>query len=99
MANDLSSKPRLAMTPVDLQAPRKDRLNARWVLLVALVSMTGLGLVLLFLLTLATRNRALYEQNFVWLVSLNASGGASLAAACCSSWRPSSAWSGCCPAC
>ena len=33
--------------------------------------MTGLGLVLLFLLTLATRNRALYEQNFVWLASLN----------------------------
>ncbi len=59
------------MTPVDLQAPRKDRINRRWALLVALVSMTGLGLVLLFLLTLATRNRALYEQNFVWLVSLN----------------------------
>jgi nitrogen fixation/metabolism regulation signal transduction histidine kinase len=59
------------MAPVDLQAPRKDRINTRWALLVSLVSMTGLGLVLLFLLTLATRNRALYEQNFVWLVTLN----------------------------
>ena len=37
----------------------------------ALLFMSGLGLVLLFLLTLATRNRALYEQNFVWLASLN----------------------------
>jgi nitrogen fixation/metabolism regulation signal transduction histidine kinase len=45
--------------------------RARWAVLGALVFMTGLGLVLLFLLTLATRNRALYEQNFVWLASLN----------------------------
>ncbi len=33
--------------------------------------MTGVGMVLLFLLTLATRNRALYEQNFGWLVAIN----------------------------
>ncbi len=33
--------------------------------------MTGVGMVLLFLLTLATRNRALYEQNFAWLVTIN----------------------------
>ncbi|MCW5655214.1 MAG: HAMP domain-containing protein [Hydrogenophaga sp.] len=33
--------------------------------------MTGVGMVLLFLLTLATNNRALYEQNFTWLVAVN----------------------------
>ena len=43
----------------------------RWALLAALVFMTGLGMVLMFLLTLATRNRAFYEQNFAWLVSVN----------------------------
>ena len=43
----------------------------RWAIGAALVFMTGLGMVLLFLLTLATRNRALYEQNFGWLVAIN----------------------------
>jgi nitrogen fixation/metabolism regulation signal transduction histidine kinase len=43
----------------------------RWALLAALVFMTGLGMVLMFLLTLATRNRAFYEQNFGWLVAVN----------------------------
>ncbi len=33
--------------------------------------MAGVGMVLLFLLTLATNNRALYEQNFTWLVGIN----------------------------
>ena len=36
-----------------------------------LVFMTGVTMVLLFLLILATRNRALYEQNFAWLVGVN----------------------------
>ncbi|AOW14990.1 PAS domain-containing sensor histidine kinase [Hydrogenophaga crassostreae] len=57
-----------SVEPVD---PAKRSARARWAVLGALVFMTGLGLVLLFLLTLATRNRALYEQNFVWLASLN----------------------------
>ena len=43
----------------------------RWAMLVALVFMAGLSLVLMFLLTLATRNRAFYEQNFGWLVGVN----------------------------
>ncbi len=43
----------------------------RWAVGAALVFMTGVGMVLLFLLTLATRNRALYEQNFGWLVGIN----------------------------
>jgi nitrogen fixation/metabolism regulation signal transduction histidine kinase len=54
--------------PID---PARRSARARWAVLGALVFMTGLGLVLLFLLTLATRNRVLYEQNFVWLASLN----------------------------
>ncbi|HEX5739377.1 MAG TPA: PAS domain-containing sensor histidine kinase, partial [Hydrogenophaga sp.] len=43
----------------------------RWAVATALVFMTGVGMVLLFLLTVATRNRALYEQNFSWLVGVN----------------------------
>ena len=52
-------------------SPAKRSKQARWAVLGALLFMSGLGLVLLFLLTMATRNRALYEQNFVWLASLN----------------------------
>ncbi len=33
--------------------------------------MTAIGLVLLFLLTLATNNRALYERNYAWLLGVN----------------------------
>ncbi len=43
----------------------------RWAIGAGIVFMTGVGMVLLFLLTLATRNRALYEQNFGWLVGIN----------------------------
>lgn len=43
----------------------------RWALLAGLVFMAGVAMVLLFLLTLATRNRVLYEQNFAWLVGVN----------------------------
>ena len=43
----------------------------RWAVVASLVFMAGVGMVLLFLLTLATRNRALYEQNFAWLVGVN----------------------------
>ena len=50
--------------------PKASR-RRRWALLVALVFMAGLGLVLMFLLTLATRNRAFYEQNFGWLAMVN----------------------------
>lgn len=59
------------MTSIAQTETGKRSARARWVVLASLVFMTGLGLVLLFLLTLATRNRALYEQNFVWLASLN----------------------------
>jgi len=55
----------------DERLQRKQRRSRRWAVIVGLVFTTGLGLVLLFLLTLATRNRVMYEENFTWLVSLN----------------------------
>ena len=50
---------------------RRKTASRRWAVIAALVFMAGLGMVLLFLLTLATRNRTLYEQNFGWLVGVN----------------------------
>jgi nitrogen fixation/metabolism regulation signal transduction histidine kinase len=50
----------------------------RWAVVAGLVFMAGLGMVLLFLLTLATRNRTLYEQNFGWLVAVNSAVAAIL---------------------
>ncbi|MDZ4102519.1 MAG: ATP-binding protein [Hydrogenophaga sp.] len=54
-----------------LSTPRKRPGAVRWAIGAGIVFMTGVGMVLLFLLTLATRNRALYEQNFGWLVAIN----------------------------
>jgi nitrogen fixation/metabolism regulation signal transduction histidine kinase len=45
---------------------------SRWALGTAVVFMVGVGLVLVFMLTLATNNRALYEVNYLRLVGLNA---------------------------
>ena len=55
----------------EARADHKTARRRRWALVVALVFMAGLGMVLLFLLTLATRNRAFYEQNFGWLAAVN----------------------------
>ncbi len=52
--------------------PKKTTAPLRWAVGTAIVFMVGVGMVLLFLLTLATKNRALYEQNFAWLVAVNA---------------------------
>ncbi|MFN3376816.1 MAG: ATP-binding protein [Burkholderiaceae bacterium] len=43
----------------------------RWVLGVGAAIAAAIGLVLLFLLTLATNNRALYERNYAWLFGVN----------------------------
>jgi nitrogen fixation/metabolism regulation signal transduction histidine kinase len=59
------------MKPLDSRSPQKKSAARRWAFVAGLVFMTGLGMVLLFLLTLATRNRAFYEQNFGWLVGIN----------------------------
>src|SRR6218665_334937 len=43
----------------------------RWALGVGTAFMTDIGMVLLFLLTLATNNRTLYERNYAWLFGVN----------------------------
>ena len=43
----------------------------RWALGMGVGVMCAIGLVLLFLLTLATNNRVLYERNFAWLLGVN----------------------------
>ena len=43
----------------------------RWAVGVGAAIMSAIGLVLLFLLTLATNNRDLYERNFAWLLGVN----------------------------
>ena len=43
----------------------------RWVVGVGAAVMSAIGLVLMFLLTLATNNRALYERNYAWLLGVN----------------------------
>jgi nitrogen fixation/metabolism regulation signal transduction histidine kinase len=55
----------------ETQTPRRTTAAVRWAVGAGLVFMAGVGMVLLFLLTLATNNRALYEQNFTWLVGIN----------------------------
>lgn len=59
------------MNTAESLSSRKKAVAIRWAVVVALVFMTGLGMVLLFLLALATRNRVFYEQNFGWLVAIN----------------------------
>ncbi|NMM82576.1 PAS domain-containing sensor histidine kinase [Acidovorax sp. SRB_14] len=43
----------------------------RWAVGVGAAVMVAIGLVLMFLLTLATNNRALYERNYAWLFGVN----------------------------
>ncbi|WP_245638683.1 sensor histidine kinase [Hydrogenophaga palleronii] len=52
-------------------APKSKPAAVRWAIGAGLVFMVGVGMVLFFLLTLATNNRAFYEQNFPWLVGIN----------------------------
>jgi len=69
-----AADPAVEVSQVNRDDPKLDpkaSRRRRWALLVALVFMAGLGLVLMFLLTLATRNRAFYEQNFGWLAMVN----------------------------
>ena len=61
MKTDRTSSVRMAHTPS----------RARWSVLVGLSAMTGIGMVLLFLLSFATNNRALYERYFSWLLGIN----------------------------
>ena len=51
-------------------AARQSR-AVRWAVGVGAAIMSAIGLVLMFLLTLATNNRALYERNYAWLFGVN----------------------------
>src|SRR3982750_2068207 len=44
---------------------------SRWAWIVSLVAVTGAGLVLVFLLSIATNSRGLYEKHYVWLFWVN----------------------------
>jgi nitrogen fixation/metabolism regulation signal transduction histidine kinase len=44
---------------------------SRWAWIISLVAITGAGLVLVFLLALATNSRSLYERHYVWLFWVN----------------------------
>ncbi len=50
-----------------------------WLWLAAVAFASGMGLVLMFLLTMATRNRVVSEQHFGWLLSVNIAVAAVLA--------------------
>ena len=66
-----------------LRGPQPARYNRamRWTLGVGLGVVVALGLVLIFLLTLATGNRELYERNYTLLLGLNIAVAAVLLAA------------------
>ena len=64
---DASSAPRSASA----EAASRASVAVRWAVGVGAAIMTAIGLVLLFLLTLATNNRALYERNYAWLFGVN----------------------------
>ena len=44
---------------------------SRWAWIISLVAVIGTGLVLVFLLSLATKSRGLYERHYVWLFWVN----------------------------
>ena len=51
--------------------PLRHSRSVRWLLGLGLIAMVAIGLVLLFLLTQATTNRELYEQNYARLFAVN----------------------------
>ena len=52
--------------------------SVRWALVLGAAAMVGIGLVLFFMLTLATSNQALYEVNYSRLLTINAAVAALL---------------------
>jgi len=57
---------------LDPAAPRQRSSRAtRWAWGISLVAITGAVLVLVFLLSIATNNRALYERHYAWLYWVN----------------------------
>ena len=68
-ANPPPSSP-TAVSATAHAAARQSR-AVRWAVGVGAAIMSAIGMVLLFLLTLATNNRALYERNYAWLFGVN----------------------------
>lgn len=66
------------LPPADSHGAARPSRTVRWALAVGVAVMCAIGLVLLFLLTLATNNRALYEHNYAWLFGVNVLVAASL---------------------
>jgi len=66
----MSTDPRASVSASAHAAARQSR-AVRWAVGVGAAIMSAIGLVLLFLLTLATNNRALYERNYAWLFGVN----------------------------
>ncbi|MBY0453673.1 MAG: HAMP domain-containing protein [Burkholderiaceae bacterium] len=60
----------MMMPHLTLDAAHKSR-AVRWALGVGAAVMSAIGLVLIFLLIVATNNRALYERNYAWLFGIN----------------------------
>jgi len=54
-----------------LTVPQKNSRGMRWALGLGVTAMAVIGVALLFLLTLATNNRELYEQNYTRLFTIN----------------------------
>ena len=67
MTTDPASSPASASSHA---AARQSR-AVRWAVGVGAAVMLAIGLVLMFLLTQATNNRALYERNYAWLFGVN----------------------------
>ncbi len=81
---DASSAPRSASA----EAASRASVAVRWAVGVGAATMTAIGLVLLFLLTLATNNRALYERNYAWLFRRQRAGGGTAAGRAGVDWSP-----------
>ncbi len=59
-----------APRPPDTAATQPSR-AVRWAIGVGAAITAAIALVLMFLLTLSTNNRALYERNYSWLFAVN----------------------------
>ena len=54
--------------------------SSRWAWVISSVAITGVGMVLVFLLSIATNRPSLYERHYVWLFWVNVTAAALLLA-------------------
>ena len=67
----MSTSPLPSGASASTHATARQSRAVRWAVGVGAAIMSAIGLVLLFLLTLATNNRVLYERNYAWLFGVN----------------------------